>query len=64
MPEWSPAKADFASGRIRMLLEKKVSKASIAKIVGVTDADLGCENRLMKLEPEKNWCQFIFHAET
>ncbi len=52
MPEWSPAKADFASGRIRMLLEKKVSKASIAKIVGVTDADLGWENTLIALHAE------------
>ncbi len=46
------SKLDGKEGEIRMLLEKQVSKASIAKIVGVSSANLRHFIRTRKLAPE------------
>src|SRR5438093_9534631 len=46
------SKLDGKEGEIRMLLEKKVSKASIAKIVGVSSTNLRHFIRTRKLDPK------------
>lgn len=46
------SKLDGKEGEIRMLLEKEVSKASIAKIVGVSSTNLRHFIRTRKLDPE------------
>ena len=46
------SKLDGKEGEIRMLLEKEVSKASIAKIVGVSSTNLRHFIRTRKLAPE------------
>ena len=45
------SKLDGKEGEIRMLLEKEVSKASIAKIVGVSRTALRHFIRTRKLDP-------------
>ena len=47
-----PSKLDGKEGEIRMLLEKEVSKASIAKIMGVSSTNLRHFVRTRKLTPE------------
>ena len=47
-----PSKLDGKEGEIRMLLEKEVSKASIAKIMGVSATNLRHFIRTRKLTPE------------
>ena len=47
-----PSKLDGKEGEIRMLLEKEVSKASIAKIVGVSSTNLRHFIRTRKLDPK------------
>ena len=46
------SKLDGKEGEIRLLLEKKVSKASIAKIVGVSSTNLRHFIRTRRLDPE------------
>src|SRR5215210_5296677 len=46
------SKLDAKEGEIRMLLEKEVSKASTAKIVGVSSTNLRHFIRTRKLAPE------------
>ena len=46
------SKLDGKEGEIRMLLEKEVSKASIAKIMGVSSTNLRHFIRTRKLVPE------------
>ena len=46
------SKLDGKEGEIRMLLEKQVSKASIAKIMGVSSTNLRHFIRTRKLTPE------------
>ena len=46
------SKLDGKEGEIRMLLEKEVSKASIAKILGVSATNLRHFLRTRKLTPE------------
>ena len=46
------SKLDGKEGEIRMLLEKEVSKASIAKIMGVSSTNLRHFIRTRKLAPE------------
>src|SRR4051794_23199111 len=46
------SKLDGKEGEIRMLLEKEVSKASIAKIVGVSSTNLRHFIRTRKLDPK------------
>ena len=47
-----PSKLDGKEGEIRMLLEKEVSKASIAKILGVSSTNLRHFIRTRKLDPK------------
>src|SRR3954449_13128854 len=51
------SKLDGKEGEIRMLLEKQVSKASIAKIVGVSSTNLRHFIRTRKLAPELLSCR-------
>jgi hypothetical protein len=46
------SKLDGKDGEIRMLLEKQVSKASIAKIVGVSSTNLRHFIRTLSLDPK------------
>jgi hypothetical protein len=46
------SKLDGKEGEIRMLLEKQVSRASIAKIVGVSSTNLRHFIRTRSLDPE------------
>ena len=46
------SKLDGKEGEIRLLLEKQVSKASIAKIVGVSSTNLRHFIRTRKLDPK------------
>jgi DNA invertase Pin-like site-specific DNA recombinase len=48
----SPSRLDGKEGEIRMLLEKEVSRRSIAKIVGVSSTNLRHFIRTRQLEPE------------
>ena len=48
----SKSKLDGKEGEIRLLLEKEVSKASIAKIVGVSPTNLRHFIQTRKLAPE------------
>jgi hypothetical protein len=47
-----PSKLDGKEGEIRMLVEKEVSKASIAKIMGVSSTNLRHFIRTRKLDPK------------
>ena len=58
------SKLDGKEGEIRMLLEKEVSKASIAKIVGVSSTNLRHFIRTRKLDPMAREIQVRDHHQS